>query len=120
MGLEGPTKEWYAINIVEDEEEQYSSRDKMLRADGRVPGNNGRTGTMTMTGSTGTMRVTGRTGTMTMTGSTGTMTGRTGTMRVTGIPGRTMIVTQTMIQTPMDRSKEASEKIVLGEVCIIR
>ena len=111
MGLEGPTKEWYAINIVEDEEEQYSSRDKMLRADGRVPGNNGRTGTMTMTGSTGTMRVTGR---------TGTMTGRTGAMRVTGIPGRTMIVTQTMIQTPMDRSKEASEKIVLGEVCIIR
>lgn len=28
MGLEGLTKEWYAINIVEDEEEQYSSGDK--------------------------------------------------------------------------------------------
>ena len=55
-----------------------------------------------------------------MTGRTTTMTtaGRTGTMRVTNIPRRTMITLQTMIQTPLDRSKGATEKIVLGEVCL--
>ena len=60
MGLEEPTKEWYAINFAEDEEEELYNRDKLAAKEGRigrVPGKTGRTGTMTMTGRLGRIMI---------------------------------------------------------------
>ena len=114
MGLEEPTKEWFAINIVEDVDAEFNK--SKVGSNGATTKDNkdgkiGRTGTMIKTmikdgNTTGTMIKTmikdgNTTGALTKDGKTG----RRPTMTMTG---RMSIVIIFMIQ--MDWSNEGSEK----------
>ena len=100
MGLEEPTKEWFAINIVEDVDAEFNK--SKVGSNGATTKDNkdgkiGRTGTMIKT----MIKDGNTTGAMTKDGKTG----RRPTMTMTG---RMSIVIIFMIQ--MDWSNEGSEK----------
>ena len=100
MGLEEPTKEWFAINIVEDVDAEFNK--SKVGSNGATTKDNkdgkiGRTGTMIKT----MIKDGNRTGAMTKDGKTG----RRPRMTMTG---RMSIVIIFMIQ--MDWSNEGSEK----------
>lgn len=100
MGLEEPTNEWFAINIVEDVDAEFNK--SKVGSNGATTKDNkdgkiGRTGTMIKT----MIKDGNTTGAMTKDGKTG----RRPTMTMTG---RMSIVIIFMIQ--MDWSNEGSEK----------